>query len=84
MKKGFALVVLFLGLSIFFLSCSVSASKFDPEKAKDFVANMTYVKDERTGICFAMVASRKGGDTDQSGIGVAYVPCEEVEHLLID
>lgn len=54
-------------------SCSVNTSKMDNFDT----SNITYVKDSETGLCFAIVATRKSGSTDQSGIGMACVPCSE-------
>ena len=59
-------------------SCSVHTSDnvdIDPE-------DIQYVKDDRTGLCFGIVASRKSYQTDATGLGVTCVPCEKVEKYL--
>ena len=67
-----------------FSGCSVNPSGLSDKYAKDFVSKIKYVKDKRTDVCFAMVASRKTADTDQTGIGISEVPCEKVKHLLVE
>jgi sugar/nucleoside kinase (ribokinase family) len=59
-------------------SCSVNTSGDINVDTDD----LTYVKDDRTGLCFAMVASRKSFDTDATGLGLTCVPCKEVEKYL--
>ncbi len=63
--------------------CSVNSSKLDAKYAKGFVNKMTYTKDTRTGLCYAMVASRKTWDANSSGLGITEVPYSaEVERLI--
>ena len=74
--KKFLLIL----LGLFFVGCSVNPSKVDkPEK---FMKTITYVKDERTGLCFSIIATRKSFATYQSGVGMACVPCSSVEKFL--
>ena len=63
--------------------CSVNPSKIDDKDAGEFVKKITYVQDKRTGICFAILASRKTADTDQNGLGLTYVPCDKVPQGLL-
>lgn len=81
MKK--IIFISFIGLmAIVFSGCSVNPSKLSDKYAKDFIKNITYVKDSKTGLCFGIIASRKTGSTDSSGIGITCVPCENVNHLI--
>jgi len=59
-------------------SCSVNTSEID-----DFdTSKISYFKDNRTGCCFAVVASRKTGSTEQSGLGITEVDCDKVKKYL--
>jgi hypothetical protein len=83
MKKLVLFVLAGLVLLGSFLSgCSLNPSGIDPEYAKNFAKEITYIKDERTGLCFAIVASRKTGYVSQNGLGLACVPCEAAQHHL--
>ena len=74
------LVILLMVLGL--LGCDINASEFGNEEARGFASKITYVQDTRTGLCFALVASRKTGDTNQSGMGMSEVSCEKVKNLL--
>ena len=45
--------------------------------------SLQYVKDDRTGLCFAIVASRKTGNIETTGLGMSEVPCtdEVLSHI---
>lgn len=70
--------VLILITVLFFISCTVSTSDNVSVDAGD----IKYVKDDRTGLCFGIVASRKAASFETTGLGVTCVPCEKVEHLI--
>ena len=76
MKK----LVLILGIvALMFLgSCGVRTSSNINIDGKD----LKYFKDDRTGLCFAIVASRKSFKVSATGLGLTCVPCENVEHLI--
>jgi hypothetical protein len=80
------LLVLFIGLLVLagtaIVGCDVNPSKITAKHASDLAEKITYTKDTRTGLCFGVIASRKTGDTDQTGMGMTTVPCEKVEHLI--
>jgi len=82
MKNLICLIV----LSCMFLAvgCDVNPSKVGDEQAVEFIEKITYVQDTETGLCFAIIATRKTGSTDQSGIGITQVPCDQVEELLVN
>jgi len=71
-----------LCLSLFVLGCDINPSEFGKEEASKFGDTITYVKDSRTGLCFGIVASRKTGDFNQSGMGLTEVPCDAVKEWL--
>lgn len=49
----------------------------------DIDANaIKYFKDYRTGICYAVTASRKSFDAHSTGLGLTCVPCDSVKHLI--
>jgi len=76
MKK--ILISLVVVMSLALSSCSVNSSEID-----NFDTNkISYYKDVRTGICYAVVASRKTGDMSESGLGMTVVPCDKVEKYL--
>jgi Ni,Fe-hydrogenase III component G len=79
MKKDFLIVfaLMFGGFvaAELLAGCSQVPSTVSRSTAQDFVEHMTYFKDSRTQLCFATVASRKTGETDQSGFTITYVPC---------
>ncbi len=66
----------YLLLMIFVLlaACDINPSKFGKEEAQEFTKNITYVKDNKTGLCFALIASRR---KCHSGMGIATVPCDK-------
>jgi hypothetical protein len=76
MKKVLLIATLLLA------SCDINPSKFGKEEAASFASKITYTQDHRTGLCFAIVASRKTANVSQSGIGMSRVPCSAVEDQL--
>jgi hypothetical protein len=74
MKK----IITILMIGVMMTSCSVHTTDNVDIDASD----IQYVKDDRTGLCFGIVASRKSFDTDATGLGVTCVPCEKVEKYL--
>ncbi len=73
-----ALLFVALGL-IVMIGCSQSASTVSESDAKSAVNSLTYQKDQRTKLCYAIVASRHPLEISQNGL-TTYVPCTpEVE-----
>jgi hypothetical protein len=66
-----------------FAGCSVNPSEVSSDYAKEFISKATYVKDSRTGLCYAIVATRMTGKTDQNGVSFTWVPCEQVAPFLV-
>lgn len=83
MKKLFVLLAVILIAVVAFSSCAVKASKVDQKYVLDYADNLTYFKDHKTGLCYSVVAV-KYIIGDQEGIGMACVPCEEVEEYLVN
>ena len=82
MKK--LLLVLLAALMISTIGCSVEPSKVGKSEATDMSKKLTYFQDERTGLCFAVIATRKTGKASQSGMGMTQVPCENVQDLIVN
>ena len=66
-----------------FAGCAVNPSEVSNDYAKEFISKATYVKDSRTGLCYAIVATRMTGKTDQNGVSFTWVPCEQVASVLV-
>lgn len=67
---------------VFMIGCSVNPSKIGSSEAQEFAEKITYVKDHRTNLCFAIVATRKTGDMNSTGMGITEVPCNDVKYLI--
>ena len=74
--------IILIIMAVALLGCEVNPSKVGAGEARIFAEKLTYVKDVRTQLCFAIVATRPTGNTDQSGMGITEVPCFNVEHLI--
>lgn len=74
MKKLVLVVAVILTLG----SCSVNTSGNIDIDAED----IKYVKDDRTGLCFGFVASRRNMSAETEGLGMTCVPCEDVKNHL--
>jgi len=64
--------------AVLFAGCAVNTSSnvdFDGDDIK-------YVKDNRTGLCYGVTASRKSFTASTTGLGLTCVPCDKVEHLI--
>jgi hypothetical protein len=80
MRKVFFILTCICLLAIF--GCDVNPSKLPQGDANELAEKLTYTKDERTGLCFAVVASRKTAHASQSGLGLTEVPCDKVERFI--
>jgi hypothetical protein len=58
-------------------SCTQRASPIATSQALTIADNLTYVRDSRTQLCFAVVASRHVVDWDQNGFTITWVPCTQ-------
>lgn len=47
-------------------------------------SDISYYKDSRTNLCFAVIGAKEGVDllNESTSIGMACVPCDSVKHLL--
>lgn len=78
MKKLFLLISLVFIIS----ACDINPSKFGRDEANEMASNLTYTKDNRTGLCFAFVASRKTGNLSQTGMAMTEIDCDKVKTFL--
>jgi len=80
--KNITLIIAVLITFTFFISCSSKSGKvgnIDPE-------DITYIKDNRTDLCFGIIGAKKGSNLidNSTSIGMACVPCEKVKKLIIE
>jgi len=75
-------VALLVGTVLFISGCDVNPSKVSASYAKEMAEKVTYTKDKRTGLCFAIIATRKTNSASQSGMGMTEVPCDKVEKYI--
>jgi len=73
------LKIIALGSLLLLTACGVSSSDNVNVDAND----LTYIKDSRTGLCYAVVASRKAMSVDTTGLGFTMVTCNEKVMALI-
>lgn len=52
----------------------------DTNDANTLAKHLTYLRDPRTGLCFAYIFETRG--SHQGGPALAHVPCDRVEHLI--
>ena len=65
---------------VFLASCTPSAEQLPSEDAADYVQNIHYQKDARTGLCFAfLLTSRLGSNNVNESVTMTEVPCKPVE-----
>jgi hypothetical protein len=86
MKKPRAYVPILL-IAVFCLSvisCSVNPSEIDDKYAVEFIKKVKYVKDKRTGMCYAIIGTRMTGNSSQNGISFTWVPNELAEPYLVN
>jgi len=78
--KMLVLILTLLIMSV--VGCSVNFSKIGEKESRKFTEKIQYVKDESTGLCFAVVASRKTMDMNSTGIAMTEVSCRKVRKRL--
>lgn len=74
MKKmiaGVALTVLVASA----VACDVKPTRVGGAASQDLAESLTYVKDTRSNLCYAVVAVQKQNEFVQSGMSITYVPC---------
>ncbi len=78
-----ALLALIPGV-VFLGGCDQNASTVSPSTAQNMVNHLTYFKDSRVNLCYAVVASRADLEVKQNGLTITYVPCTpEVEAQIV-
>ncbi len=78
MKKFMFVIVLALCL----LACAPRIEKVDSGTAQSVLSNISYIKDSKTGLCYAMFTTTKVGDANSNTVSITWVPCEKVEPYL--
>lgn len=74
--------LIFVAALLAICGCSVTVDKVNTDKFKN---KISYFKDERTGLCFAALASKKGAlpmFNNQNGFSFTCVPCENVKDFI--
>ncbi len=73
--KNLGIILIIIGL--LFASCSSKTGKVGNIDTD----HISYIKDKRTGLCFAIIGAKKGDNflDESTSIGLACVPCEEIE-----
>lgn len=69
--SGLLCAVLLIG------GCSVRPSEVSDALVRNFSSNVRYAQDDRTGLCFALIATKKQLQLTQNGLGMTNVPCTE-------
>lgn len=64
--------------------CSPRVAAPSESDAKGVIRNSTYVRDERSGLCYNVLFSRNVGQVNASGTSHTVVPCEKVQNLLVN
>jgi hypothetical protein len=82
MKKIQALFLCVVMTVCMFAGCAQQASKVSDDEAKKFVAEATYAKDDRTGMCFAVIGSKTWDSPSQQGMSFTWVPCEQADKFI--
>lgn len=77
MKSVKYLIILFLFLLI---GCGVNPSEIPKNELFKYSKKIQYFKDDRTGLCFAIVASMKDMSLIQEGLAMAEVDCSSLKH----
>jgi hypothetical protein len=75
--------LLFVSLMVL-AGCGQNPSTVDRRTVADFVNHLTYFKDSRVDVCYAVVASRGDLDVHQNGFTITYVPCTPKVEALIE
>jgi len=82
--RKLACVLLIMSLFVF-AGCGVQPSKVSDSQARKMAEKMTFFKEKTSGLCFGVIATRRGGlFSRQSGMGMTAVDCEDVKDLLVN
>ena len=55
--------------------CGVGLSKPSDSKAREAVRKLTYVKDDKSGNCYAVVSTSHVTNPSDDGMSITWVPC---------
>lgn len=77
MKKIGKIAIIMIVFGVLFVSCSSKTGKVGKINPND----ISYFKDPRTGLCFAIIGAKDGSNVldESTSIGMACVPCEAIE-----
>lgn len=64
------------------MGCSPNPSKPSTEHAQRIVDKITYAKDQRTELCFAVVTVDQSHPYSTGGVSITHVPCDKVDSQL--
>jgi len=73
-----------MAFSALCVSCTVPAGPSESEVAQVLLQGVTYVKDKKTGMCFALLGTRKLGKAVGQSVSLTWVPCEPVEKYITE
>jgi hypothetical protein len=79
LKKIFVIaLILFVNVA-----CEPDVTKIGSDNAKRFTESLTYTKDSKTNLCFAVVGSAKYNEAASGSMTITWVPCnKEVEEVI--
>jgi uncharacterized protein (DUF2141 family) len=80
--KKMVLITMVLFLAILNLNCDLNAYEPKQVRTKDLAAEISYIQDKRTGLCFAVFEQ----ETRRDGcyrFGMSNVPCESISGKLL-
>ena len=70
------------------IGCSATPSKVSKKKAEKIADNLTYIRDSKTGLCYAVASSRIWVlgmfPSAQKGLGLTQVPCESCRDQIVN
>jgi uncharacterized protein YceK len=71
------ITVLLLATVICLSGCGVGMSKPSDGKAEEMIQKTVYVKDDRAGVCYAMVSTHHQMQVSDDGMSMTSVPCTD-------
>jgi len=79
MTKNIKYLSIFISIFIL-MSCSARLVKINnPEKIGN---KLSYFQDQKTGLCFAVIAIKSDFNISQGGMSITQVPCENIKKII--
>lgn len=72
--------IIFVALILTLMSCNAGTGSMGNVQTD----KIQYYQDKRTGLCFAVLGSKKAVSMETTGMGMTCVPCESVETYLLN